>query len=152
MAWYLLEEVWNADCLEVALLKWLKFFISKATTINLKIDSIVFRLQCYILPTTIAIILRSEVLDIHSAVLNLGNYKILLNCANYILTVSLTYEPTQNKHLASIAILATKELLYKEYKKGVWNNIPLYAIVMQHHSGLLPLPFVYSALPATLNY
>ena len=73
-----------------------KVITNKVITLDLVIDNIVFTHQCFVLPITNPIILGSDFLDTHFAVLDIGGCSITLCCANYTLTTSLTLDPLNN--------------------------------------------------------
>ena len=91
--------------------------MNKVITLDLVIDNVIFIQQCFVLPITNPIILGSNFLDIHFAVLDISNCIITLYCADYMLTTSLTHDPIDNQNLAKIVALATPEISYKQFGK-----------------------------------
>ena len=86
-------EVQNEKQLEVTLLTGRKAITSKVITLNLVIENVVFTQQCFVLPITSPIILGSDFLDTHFAVLDIGDCTITLHCTDYMLTTNLTHDP-----------------------------------------------------------
>ena len=70
--------------------------MNKVITLYLLIDNVIFTQQCFVLPITNPIILGSDFLDTHFAVLDIDNHTITLCCADYMLTTSLTHNPLCN--------------------------------------------------------
>ena len=89
-------ELQNAEWLEVMLPAGRKVITSKVITLDLIIDNTIFTQHSFVLPTTNPIILESDFLDIHFAVLDIGDCTITLYCADYILTTSLAHDPVYN--------------------------------------------------------
>ena len=67
--------------------------MNKVITLELVIENAIFTQQCFVLPITNPIILGSDFLDTHFAVLDIGDCTITLHCADYMLTTSLTHDP-----------------------------------------------------------
>ena len=66
--------------------------MNKAITLDLVINNVIFTKQCCVLPITNPIILGSDFLDTHFAVLDIGDCTITLRWADYMLTTSLTHD------------------------------------------------------------
>ena len=64
--------------------------------LDLVIKNVIFTQQCFVLPITNPIILGSDFLDTHFAVLDIGDSTITLRCADYMLTTSLTRDPVHD--------------------------------------------------------
>ena len=88
-----MREVQNEEQLEVMLPTGRKVIINTVITLGLAIDNVIFTQQCFVLPITNPIILGSDFLDTHFAVLDIGDCIITLHCADYMLTTSLTHDP-----------------------------------------------------------
>ena len=67
--------------------------MDKVITLDLVIKILIFVQQCSFLPITNPIILGSNFLDTHFAVLDIGDCTITLHCADYMMTTSLTHDP-----------------------------------------------------------
>ena len=93
VAYYLMGEVWNEEQLEVRLPTGRKAIMNNYITLNLVIDSVIFRQQCFFLLITNPIILGSDFLDTHLTVLDISDHASTLHCADYMLTTSLTCDP-----------------------------------------------------------
>ena len=65
------------------------------------------------MPITNPIMLGSDFLDTHFAVLDIGDSTITLYCADYMLTTNLTRDYVYDYHLTKIDVPATMEILYK---------------------------------------
>ena len=65
-------------------------------TIDLVIDSMFFTQQSFVPLITNSIILVSDFLNTHFAVLDIGDHTITLHCTDYMLTTSLTHDPVHN--------------------------------------------------------
>ena len=63
---------------------------------DLVINNVAFIQQCFVLTINNPIILVNDFLDIHFALLDIGDYTITLHCANYMLTTSLTHNSEHN--------------------------------------------------------
>ena len=70
--------------------------MKKVIILDLVIKNVVFTQKCFFLPRTNPIILESDFLDTHFAVLDIGDGTITLHCADYTLTTSLTHDPIHN--------------------------------------------------------
>ena len=66
--------------------------MNKVITLDLEIENVVFTQQCFVLSITNPIILGSDFLDTHFAVLDINDHTITLNCVDYMLTTSLTHD------------------------------------------------------------
>ena len=86
-------KVQNVQQLEVMLPTGWKVLANKVIILDLVINSVVFTQQCFVLPITNPIILGSDFLDTHFAVLDIGHHTITLHCADYMLTTNLTCDP-----------------------------------------------------------
>ena len=86
-------KVQNKEQLEVTLPTGRKVITNKVITLDLIIDNVIFTQQCFVLPITNPIILGSNFLDTHFAVLDIGDHTITLCCTDYMLTNSLTGDP-----------------------------------------------------------
>ena len=84
-------EVPNKEWLEVTLLTRRIVNMNKIIKLDLVIDNVIFTQQCSVLPITKPTILWSHFLDIHFAMLDIGNCNVTLCCTDYILTTSLTH-------------------------------------------------------------
>ena len=73
-----------------------KIITNKVIALELVIENIIFTKQCFVLSITNPIILGSNFLDIHFAVLDIGNHTITLHCTDYMLTTSLTHDPVHD--------------------------------------------------------
>ena len=89
-------EVRNEKQLEVMLLNGGKVIMYKVIILDLVIDNVIFTQQWFVLPITNPIILGSNSLYTHFAVLDIGDHTITLHCTNYMLTTSLTHDPVYN--------------------------------------------------------
>ena len=68
--------------------------MNKVITLDLVINNVIFTKQCFVLPMTNPIILGIDFLDIHFAMLDIGDcVAITLCCTNYMLSISLTHDP-----------------------------------------------------------
>ena len=99
----------------------------------------IFTQQCFVLPITNPILLGSEFLDTHFAVLDISDHTITLCCTDFMLTTSLTHDPVHDLHLAKKVAPATTGILYKQFRQEIQKDIPTYIAVVQHHSKF-PLP------------
>ena len=86
-----MEEVRNEEHLEVTLPTSRKVIMNKVITFYLVIENVIFTQKCSVLPITNPIILGSDFLGTHFAVLDIGNHTITLHCTDYMLTTSLTH-------------------------------------------------------------
>ena len=86
-------EVRNEERLEVTLPTGQKVITNKVITLDLAIYNVIFTQQCFVLSITNPIILGSDFLDTHFAVLDIGDSTITLCCNDYMLTTSLTHDP-----------------------------------------------------------
>ena len=89
-------EVWNEERLEVTLPTKRKIIMNKVITLDLVIDNVMFTQQYFILPITNPIILGSDFLDTYFVVLDISDCTITLQCADYMLTTSLTHNPVHD--------------------------------------------------------
>ena len=64
--------------------------------LDLVIKNVIFTQQCFILPITNPIILGSDFLDTHFAVLDIRDSTITLCYTDYMLTTSLTHDPVHD--------------------------------------------------------
>ena len=106
--------------------------MNKATILELVIKNVIFIQQCFSLPIINPIILESDFLDTYFTVLNISDHTITLHRADYMLTTSLTHDPIDDYRMAKIVVLATTELLHKEYRKEVQKNTPRHVAIVQH--------------------
>ena len=60
--------------------------------LDLVIQNVIFTQQCFVLPITNPIILGSDFLDTHFAVLDIVDSTLTLHCTDYMLTTSLTHD------------------------------------------------------------
>ena len=67
--------------------------MNKIIMLDLVIKNVIFIQQCFDLPITNPIILGSDFLDTHIAVLDIGDHTITLCCTDYMLTTSLADSP-----------------------------------------------------------
>ena len=102
----------------------------------------IFTQQCFVLTITNPIILGSDFLETHSAVLDIGDHIITLHCADYMLTTSLTHDLVHNYCLVKIVLPAAIEISCKQISKKIQKNTLIYNTVLQHHSKLPLLPSV----------
>ena len=70
--------------------------MKKVITLGLVIKNVTFTQQCFVLPITNPIILGSNFLDTHFAVLDIGDHTITLCCTDYTLTTSLIHDPVHD--------------------------------------------------------
>ena len=70
--------------------------MNKATTLYLVIINVIFIHQCFPLPITSPIILRSNFLNTFFTILDISNYTITLHCADYMLATSFTHDSIYN--------------------------------------------------------
>ena len=103
------------------------------------VDSALFIQQCLVLPITNSIILGSDFLDTHFAILAIGDRIINLRCTDYMLTTSLTQNPEHNLHLAKIVTPAATEISYKQFRKEIQKYTLTYITIVQHRFKF-PLP------------
>ena len=82
--------------LELPLLTSRKVTINKVITLDLVVKNVISLQQCFVFPINNPTILESDFLDIHFAVLDIGNYTITLHCADCMLTTSLTHDPVHD--------------------------------------------------------
>ena len=73
-----------------------KFIANKVITLNLVINNVIFTQQCFVLLVASPIIMGSDFLDTHFAVLDIGDDTITLRCADYMLTTSLIHDFVYN--------------------------------------------------------
>ena len=85
-----MREIQNIEQLEVTFPMGRKATTNKAIILDLVIKNMIFTQQCFVLPISNPVILESDFLDIHFAVLDIGDHTILMLYANYMLTTSLT--------------------------------------------------------------
>ena len=90
-----------------------KVITNKVITLHLVTENVVFTQQCFILPITNPIILGSDFLDTHFAVLDIGDYTITFGYADYTLTTSLTHNLVHDQFREKIVTLAAIKVLYK---------------------------------------
>ena len=93
VAFYLTGEVQNKEQLEVTLPSGSKIIMNKVIILDLVIENVIFTQQCFVLPIPNPIRLGIDFLDIHFAVLDIGDHTITLHCSDYMLTTSLTNDP-----------------------------------------------------------
>ena len=86
-------EVQNEELLEATLPTSRKVTTNKVITLDLVRKYVNFIQKCFVRPITNPIILGSDFLDTHFAVLDIGDCTITLCCTNYKLTTSLTHNP-----------------------------------------------------------
>ena len=70
--------------------------MNKVITLDLVLKNVICTQQCFVLPITSPIILESDFLDTHFAVLDIGDYNITLHYADYTLTTSLIHNSIYN--------------------------------------------------------
>ena len=73
--------------------------------------------QCFVLSITNSIILGSNFLYTHFAVLDIGNQTITLHCTDYTLINCLTHDLVHDLHQAKMAAPANTEISYKQFRK-----------------------------------
>ena len=66
--------------------------------------------------------------------IGIGDYTITLCCTDYMLTTSLAHDPVYDQHLAKKVALATDEVWYKQFRKEMQKNTPIYIAIVQHQS------------------
>ena len=91
-----MEEVLNAERLEVTLPTGRKVIMNKVIKLDLVIENVIFPQQCFVLPITNPIIMGSDFLDTHFAVLDTSDCTITLHCTDYKITTSLTHDPVHD--------------------------------------------------------
>ena len=106
-------EVQNKEQLEVTIPTGRKIITNKVIALDLAMNNLILIQKWFVLPITNPIILGSDFLDAHFAVLDIDDHTITLCCTDYMLTTSLTHGLVYDQHLAKIIALATTELLYK---------------------------------------
>ena len=74
--------VQNRERLKVMLPTSRKVTTNKVITLDLGIDNVLFTQQCFVLPITNPIILGSDFLDTHFAVLDISDHTITLHCTD----------------------------------------------------------------------
>ena len=89
-------EVRNEKQLEVTLPTGRKVIANEVIMLALVIQNVIFTNQYFVLPITNPIILGSDFLDTHFAVLDIGDSTITLHCTDYMLITSLTHDPVHD--------------------------------------------------------
>ena len=103
-----------------------------STLTDLVINNVVFTQKYFFLSITNLIMLGSDFLDPHFAMLNIGDCISTLHCADYMHTNSLSYDPVYDKCLMKIVVPATTGVSYKQFRKEVKKNSPAYIVIVQH--------------------